>query len=114
MKTLILILLSFSAFAQTDTQSEDPRAYVNNQVEWLKRYTDAEIKSIRDAVGKVEAVNVAKFEGQNEWRQQMKDQTSTYVTRTELWTAVFLIIGATASIVAIVGRQKQIVKGGHS
>jgi hypothetical protein len=107
MKTLLLILISsLTCFAQNISPPEVSKSYVDNQVEWVKRYTDAEIKSIRDAVGKVEAVNVAKFEGQNEWRQQMKDQTGTYVTRTELWTAVVLIIAASGSIIGILSKAK--------
>ena len=68
------------------------RAYVDNQIKWLKKYTDAEVHSIRRAVDKVEATNISKFEAQNEWRSQFKSQTEAFVTRRELWAAVIAII----------------------
>lgn len=88
MKKLIFLFLAvqFSAWAQTENPTAANKEYTNNQIEWLKRYTDAEIKSVREAVDKVETTNTAKFEAQNEWRGQMKDQTSEFVTRRELWT----------------------------
>jgi len=72
---------------------ENKNEYIGNQIKWMKAYTDAEIKSIREAVDKVEATNKAKFEAQNEWRQQFKDQTGTFVTRRELLIAVIAVIG---------------------
>lgn len=74
------------------------KKYIDNQIKWLKKYTDAELKSVREAVDKVETTNTAKFEAQNEWRQQMKDQTSTYVTRRELWAAVLAITALLISV----------------
>jgi hypothetical protein len=67
--------------------------YIDNQIEWIKKYFDAEVKSIREAVDKVEATNRAKFEAQNEWRQQFKDQTSTFLTRREMIIVTLAIIG---------------------
>lgn len=67
------------------------RKYVDNQVSWLKSYMDAEIRAVREAVNKVEATNIQKFESQNEWRGQFKDQTSTFLTRREFWGGVLAI-----------------------
>jgi len=86
--------------------------YTDNQIKWLKKYTDAELRSVREAVGKVEGTNkeaVDKVEtnnthyreSQNEWRGQIKDQTTTFVTRRELWAAVITIITITISAVAL-------------
>jgi hypothetical protein len=50
------------------------KKYIDNQIKWLKRYSDAEIKSIRETSDKV------------------KDQTSKFVTRSELLTAVVAVI----------------------
>jgi preprotein translocase subunit SecE len=72
--------------------------YTDNQVDWLKKYFDAEVKSIREAVDKVEATNKAKFEAQNEWRQQFKDQTGTFVTRRELIITAIAVIGFVITI----------------
>lgn len=77
--------------------------YIDNQNKWLKKYTEAEFKSVREAVGKVETTNkdsVDKLERtnadyrstQNEWRQQIKDASSMYITRREVWAVVLLLV----------------------
>jgi hypothetical protein len=81
----------------------DNNSYTDNQVKWLKEYADAELKSVREAVKKVETTNkdaVDKLERtnsdyratQNEWRQQIKDASSLYITRREVWAVVFLLV----------------------
>ena len=87
--------------------------YIDNQNIWaekvdkeryegLKLYMESEFASIRRAVDKVEetnrqAVNEVKetnrqkFEAQNEWRQQFKDQTGTFLTRREFWGGLLAI-----------------------
>lgn len=57
------------------------KRYINNQVRWLKEYTDAEVKAIREAVKVVAETSTAKFEAQNEWRAQMKDQVGTFAPK---------------------------------
>jgi hypothetical protein len=76
------------------------RKYVDNQVRWLKMYTDAEMRAVREAVDKVETTNTAKFEAQNEWRSQFKDQTTRFVTKAELWAAALAIISILGGIIA--------------
>lgn len=61
--------------------------YVTNQDAWLRLYIEAEVKSIREAVDKVEKITLTRFENVNEWREQSKDRESKFVTRTEIWTA---------------------------
>ncbi len=60
------------------------KKYTDNQVGWLKSYTDAEIKAIREAVKVVAETSTAKFESQNEWRGQMKDQVEKFVRQDSL------------------------------
>jgi hypothetical protein len=74
------------------------KEYIDNQVQWLKAYSEAEIKSVREAVNKVEATNNQKFEAQNEWRSQFKDQTGTFLTRREFWGGVLAIAIALVAI----------------
>lgn len=74
--------------------------YVDNQIQWLKVFTDAEIAALRRAVDKVETTNTAKFEAQNEWRSQMRDQTSRFVTKAELWAAALAIISILGGVIA--------------
>ena len=81
----------------------DEKNYTDNQVKWLKKYTEAEFKAVREAVSKVaktSAMAISKVEvtyksdkaSANEFRGQLKDQASTFVTRRELWSAVVTII----------------------
>lgn len=77
--------------------------YINNQILWLKTYVDAENNAIRRAVDKVEITNkeaVDKVENnnanyretQNEWRGQIKDQSTNFITRREIWIGAIAII----------------------
>jgi hypothetical protein len=82
------------------------KEYINNQIQWLKLYQEAEVRAVREAVNKVETTNNQKFEAQNEWRSQFKDQTSTFVTRRELWGAVLAILALVISMAAIILTRK--------
>lgn len=78
------------------------KAYIDQQVNWLIERQKIEFNSVRDAVNKVEVTNAQKFESQNEWRGQFKDQTSTFLTRREFWGAVIgLIIAMAGFMIAI-------------
>lgn len=77
------------------------KKYTDNQIKWVKKFFDAEVNSIRDAVDKVETTYASYRESQNEWRSQMKDQTARFITRRELLGAVVAIIGIMTSIIAI-------------
>jgi|GEM_PF-2385170 len=81
------------------------KAYVDNQINWLKEHQAAEIRAVREAVNKVEATNMAavrevkdtntqKFEAQNEWRAQFKDQMVSFLSRKEFWAVVITVIVA--------------------
>ena len=83
------------------------KAYVDNQIAWLKELQAAEIRAVRQAVDKVEATNMTavakvektndqKFEAQNEWRAQFKDQMITFLSRKEFWAVVITVIVAVA------------------
>lgn len=100
------------------------KTYTDNQIKWLKDHFEAEIVAVRQAVDKVEGTNTRAIdkvestntkavdkvesnykdyrEQQNEWRQQIKDQTSTFVTRRELTGAVVAIVTMVLAAVAIV------------
>jgi len=80
--------------------------YIDNQIKWMKDYTDAEIRAIREAVDKVDKTNNAKFEAQNEWRAQMKDQTANFVTRRELTGAVVTVITLLVAVAALLLKMK--------
>ena len=88
------------------------KSQVEANVTW-KDYVDAEFRSVRSAVDKVEATNkqavdkveeanTARFESVNEFRGQLKDQAATFVTRRELWGAVITIVTIIISVAAVV------------
>jgi hypothetical protein len=69
-----------------------------------RKYYEAEIISLRDAVDKYNATNNERWTGANEFRGQLKDQAGTFVTRRELWGAVVAIIGIVLAIVQLLIR----------
>ena len=71
----------------------------------LHQLMKAEIRSVRQevskvettnisAVEKVERVNTQKFEAQNEWRAQFKDQMVTFLSRKEFWAVILTVLVA--------------------
>lgn len=76
--------------------------YINNQIKWLKDHIDTEIKSVRQAVDKVERTNADYRDTQNEWRAQIKDIQGQNVTRRELWGAVIAIIAIVLSFLSYI------------
>lgn len=93
---LYLILIAFTAYPQNDKLAAErvsDREYVNTMIQNLKELVIIENEATRRAVDKSEAMNVAKFEAQNEWRQQFKDQTETFMTRREFYSAMGTVLG---------------------
>jgi len=78
------------------------KKYVDNQIKWLEKVTEAKFEGQEKAVRKLETTNTAKFEAQNEWRGQFKDQASNFVTRRELWAAVITTITIILAAVALI------------
>lgn len=87
------------------------KRYTDNQIKWLKDYFDAEIKSIRQAVyeskksynddkKETKSNYISDKASSNEFRGQLKDQASTFVTRRELWSAVAMVIAIVLGLMA--------------
>ena len=74
------------------------KEYIDRQVQAMMHFTEQGFESVKEAVDKVEKTNSQKFEAQNEWRQQFKDQTAVFLTRREFWGAIIGIILAMAAI----------------
>lgn len=74
------------------------KKYTDNQIRWVKTYFAAELKAVRQAVQKVETKTKEDKASSNEFRGQLKDQASSFVTRRELWGAVIAIIGIVLAI----------------
>ena len=78
------------------------KEYVDNQMKWMMELHKSSIESVRLAVDKVQEDYKYYKEQQNEWRQQIKDQTSTYVTRRELTGAIIAIITISVAIAGVI------------
>lgn len=77
------------------------REYTDNQVKWVRKLLIAEFRSVRDAVNKVDKTTNAKFDSVNEFRNQLKDQAGSFVTRRELLGAVATGVGIAISIMQL-------------
>lgn len=76
----------------------EDRQYIKEKNDEVVRYFEAELRSVRQAVDKVEKTNNLKFESQNEWRGESRDRAATYVTKKELWAWIVAIVGFVISI----------------
>lgn len=82
--------------------------YTDQQIRNLEKVIKArfqgvrsEFKAVRDAVNKVDKTTNAKFDSVNEFRNQLKDQAGSFVTRRELLGAVTAGIGVAISIMQL-------------
>lgn len=80
------------------------KKYIDNQVRWLEKVTKARFEGQEKAVDKLEHTTGAKFDGVNEFRGQLKDQASTFVTRRELWGAVITTITILLAAIALINK----------
>lgn len=90
---LFVCLLCSGQSTELRSSSSTSKEYVDNQIDWLKIYLEAEVRAQKAAVEKVATETAARFEGQNEWRGQFKDQAAKFVTRSELWSAFIGLAG---------------------
>lgn len=77
------------------------KEYVDNQVKWLEKVMNAEIKGDREARDKALASMEKRLDGMNEFRTTLKDQAGTFITRGQLWAAVITIITMCIAITAL-------------
>lgn len=84
--------------------TEEDRAYIDRLREADKQHFEAELTAVRRAVDVLSGTNDKRWDAANEFRNQLKDQAATFitrsefsqvkdsigtfVTRTELWAAV--------------------------
>jgi hypothetical protein len=73
------------------------RDYTDNQVKWMKEFMETELRSVREAVNKVENTYATYREQQNEWRGQSKDQASGFATKQDIAALnkfMYMMVGA--------------------
>jgi hypothetical protein len=75
--------------------------YIEKLREADRKHFEAEITAVRRAVDTYNATNNERWTGANEFRGQLKDQASSFVTRRELWGAVVAVISIVLAIVQL-------------
>lgn len=95
-------------YVDQQVQFAKERADLNK--EWMQLYMDAELQAVREAVNKANAANEKRFEGVNEFREQLKDQAGTFITRGELWGWLIALAGVTIAVMGYAARKKENIK----
>lgn len=67
-----------------------------------EKAVQAALNAAEKATDKADAASEKRFDGVNEFRSTLKDQQSTYITRTEVY-AVASAVAALAAVMSIVG-----------
>lgn len=83
-------------------QRKEFKRYTDNQIKWLKEYTQAEMNSVRQAVAEAKSTYTSDKASSNEFRGQLKDQANTFVTRRELWSAVAIVIAIVLGLLSYI------------
>lgn len=94
--TVVLCLLMFFSFAQTVADLRPTvtmKEYVDMNIQWSQKYSEAQLAALKEAQELVRLSLQEYKTVNNEWRGQIKDQTQTYVTRSELLLAITTLLG---------------------
>lgn len=59
----------------------------------MKDYVDAQVKNIENNVTKATVSMDRRLDGMNEFRETLKDQAGTFITRSELFAWVIALLG---------------------
>lgn len=60
------------------------KEYVDAQIEWSLKLSEAQNENIRDNVNKANSTMDKRLDGMNEFRQALKDSNATFITKSEL------------------------------
>lgn len=92
--TILLLLIAVSCQGQTVNEgSVSMKDYVDIQATLNRRIAEVQFQNILDNVNKANTATEKRFDGVNEFRLQLKDQASTFITRGELFAWIIAIIG---------------------
>ena len=113
----VLFLLATNLYGQTVNDLRPTvtmKEYVDMQAqlnkEWSEKLIDAHIENIKDNVTKANEANEKRFENVNEFRNTLRDQQGTFLTRNELWLFVVAIAGIVFGIINLNIRKKELSK----
>lgn len=88
--TILSILSCIILFGQETVTMKD---YVDMKTEMNNRLADAQFKNIQDGVTKATASLDKRLDGMNEFRDTLKDQAGTFITRGELFGWILGLCG---------------------
>lgn len=92
--TILLLLIAVGCQGQTVNEgSVSMKDYVDIQATLNRRIAEVQFQNILDNVNKANSATEKRFDGVNEFRLQLKDQASTFITRGELFAWIIAIIG---------------------
>lgn len=96
----VLFFLAVSCSGQTVNDLRPTvtmKEYVDMQAElnkeWMQKLVDVQIENILDNVNKANSTMDKRLDGMNEFRDTLKDQAGTFITRAELIAWVTALIG---------------------
>lgn len=69
------------------------KEYIDIQASLNRKIAEVQFNNINDNVTKANLATEKRFDGVNEFRLQLKDQASTFITRGELFAWIIAIIG---------------------
>lgn len=112
MRKIILILvlsLSIGGYSQTVNDLRPTvtmKEYVDNNVSWVQKYNDAQLAALKEA-NELVRLSLQEYKTvNNEWRGQIKDQTGTFVTKSELWLAVSTVISLVIAALGLMAKRR--------
>lgn len=94
--TILLLLVVIGCHGQTVNDLRPTvtmKEYVDMQAELNRQLAEVQFQNISDNVNKANSATEKRFDGVNEFRLQLKDQASTFITRGELFAWIVAIIG---------------------
>lgn len=115
---ILILLMRVVAEAQTNEATVSMKAYVDMQAELTRelakvqadhiiRSQDIRFDNVEKNVEKANTANEKRFDGVNEFRSQLKDQASTFVTWQALLGLMFGLSGVLFGYANIMNRKRE-------
>lgn len=107
MKLILSILLLFTLNLSAQTETVTLKDYVDVNIEWSKRYNDAQLAAFKEA-NELVRLSLQEYKTvNNEWRGQLKDQAGTFVTWPALLSLIFGVAGLLFGYSSVMSRKRE-------
>jgi hypothetical protein len=100
----VTLLFSLNASAQ----NVDIKDYVDARVDANRQHADAQFRNIQENITKATASLDKRLDGMNEFRDTLKDQAGTFITRGELFAWIIGIAGLFFGYSAYASKRKNL------